>query len=61
MKSRIFPILNHGIATAGIVSVDDVTNQVEQIFGWLNDDHMSSANDNVCTMRGMHELHRIVG
>jgi hypothetical protein len=32
-KSRILPALNHGIATTGIGSDDDVSDQVGQIFG----------------------------
>jgi hypothetical protein len=57
VKSRTLPLLNHGIAIAGTGWPDDVSNQTRHMFGWLNEDHMLSANVSVCN-KGRYECRR---
>ena len=47
VNSNTLPLSNHGIATAGIDSVDDVKDQMGHKFGWFNVDHLSSTAANV--------------
>ena len=39
---------NNGIATAGIYSVHDISGQIGQMFGCVNEDHTFWAEDNIC-------------
>jgi hypothetical protein len=48
MKSRILPLLNHGIAIAGTGWPDNVSNQTAHMFGWLNEDHIPLASASAC-------------